>query len=151
MRSAPFVLVVLALSGVVLGAGCKKKAAPPPVVEAPPPPPAVAFHVTGIELGKTITADKAISAPTAVFGPKDTIFVSVATEGASSSAVLKARFTFGAGTLVNESSQTIAPTGPAHTEFHIVKPSGWPVGKYKVEITADSIAAGTKEFEVKKG
>ena len=151
MRSRPFILVVLAVSCAALGAGCKKKEAPPPVVEVPPPPPPVAFHVTGIELGKTITADKMIAAPTATFGPRDTIFVSVATEGTSSSAVLKARFTFQTGQLVNQSSQTIAPSGPAHTEFHIVKPSGWPIGKYKVEITADSLAAGSKEFEVKKG
>jgi hypothetical protein len=151
MPSRPFMLVALAVSCGAFGAGCKKKEAPPPVVEAPPPPPPVAFHVTGIELGKALTADKMIAAPTATFGPEDTIFVSVATEGASSRAVLKARFTFQTGTLVSESSQTIAPTGPAHTEFHIVKRSGWPVGKYKVEVTADTVAAGSKEFEVKKG
>jgi hypothetical protein len=44
----------------------------------------------------------------------------------------------------------IAPTGPATTEFHISKPSGWPAGKYKVEISADGAPAGSKEFEVKK-
>ena len=51
---------------------------------------------------------------------------------------------------MKEGSETIAPTGPSVTEFHISKPSGWPIGKYKVEISADGTPATTKEFEVKK-
>ncbi len=51
---------------------------------------------------------------------------------------------------MKEGSETIAPTGPAATEFHIAKKSPWPVGKYKVEIAVDGSPAGTKEFEIKK-
>ena len=47
-------------------------------------------------------------------------------------------------------TRTITPTGPAANEFHISKPSGWPVGKYTVEIMADGASAGTKDFEVRK-
>jgi hypothetical protein len=150
MTSRRFMLMVLAVNSAVFGMACKKKEAAPPVVQAPPPPP-VAFHVTGITLGKAIASDKTIAAPTASFGPTDTIFVSVATEGTSSNAVLKARFTFeNTGQLVNESNQTIAPSGPAHTEFHIAKPGGWPLGKYMVQLTVNSLGAGSREFEVKK-
>ena len=64
---------------------------------------------------------------------------------------LHAKWTFGdAGKVVKEDDLNIAPTGPATNEFHISKPSGWPVGKYKVEITADGNPAGSKDFEVKK-
>ena len=151
MTSRRFMLMLLAVNSAVFGIACKKKEATPPVVQAPPPAPPVAFHVTGITLGKTIAPDKTIAAPTASFGPKDTIFVSVATEGTSSSAVIQARFTFqNTGQLVNESSQTIAPSGPANTEFHIAKPGGWPLGKYMVQLTVNSLGAGSREFEVKK-
>ena len=37
------------------------------------------------------------------------------------------------GQTVNESSQSIAPNGPAATAFQISKPDGFPPGKYKVE------------------
>ncbi len=61
-----------------------------------------------------------------------------------------AKWTFQTGQTVKTDSQTIAPTGPAATEFHISKKTPWPVGKYKVEITVDGASAGTKEFEIKK-
>ena len=51
---------------------------------------------------------------------------------------------------MNEEARDISSTGPAVTEFHIAKPSGWPVGKYKVEVSADGSVAATKDFEVKK-
>jgi hypothetical protein len=34
------------------------------------------------------------------------------------------------------------------TEFHIAKPSGWPTGKYKVEISTNGAVATAKEFVV---
>lgn len=135
-------------ASVVIIAACKKD--PPPVPPADPVPAAVAFRVTGIDIGKSILADKSIANPTNDFGPRDTIYVSVATEGAAATASIQARFTFEAGQLVDESTQNIAPSGPARTEFHISRPSGWPAGKYKVEVFVNSASAGSKEFEVKK-
>ena len=137
---------------------CKKAPPPPPPsTEATPPPiseptPAVVgFKITSIQLGKAIGLDKRISEPAATFGPQDTIYASAESEGTAPSVTLKARWTFGdAGQLVSESEQTIAPTGPAATEFHVSKASGWPAGKYKVEISADGSVVGTQDFEVKK-
>jgi hypothetical protein len=54
------------------------------------------------------------------------------------------------GPLVNEESRDIAPTGPAVTEFHIAKPSGWPVGKYTLGVSVDGSPVATKEFAVQK-
>jgi len=144
--------VVSTALGVALIAmvGCAKpKTAemPPPAAPAPEP---VAFKVSGLELGRQIDASKKVVTPMDTFGPKDTIYVSVSTEGTTPSAKLSARWTYGAaGQVVNEMSETIAPTGPAATEFHITKPSGWPKGRYKVEVSVDGTPAGSKEFEVK--
>jgi hypothetical protein len=140
------VTTALCLAALV-AVGCAKSK---PAEQAPAPT-TVEFKVTGIELCKQIGVDKKVLAPLAAFGTKDTIYVSIATEGASPGATLAAKWTYGdAGQLVNEMSESIAPTGPAATEFHITKPSGWPVGKYKVEVTLDGAPAGAKEFEVKK-
>ena len=135
----------------VLGAGCKKSA-PAPQEEASAPagaPAAAEFKVGTIDLGKSIGADKRVTAATSTFKPKDTIYVSVATEGAAPSKTITAKWTYEDGQVVDEGSESIAPTGPAATEFHIAKPSGWPAGKYKVEIAVDGASAGSKDFEVK--
>ena len=141
------------LGAVVIGMGaCKKEEAPAPPAEAATPAPAPAppaFAVQTIEVGKGIGADKRVTAPTASFGRQDTIYVSVATEGAAPSKTISAKWTFQDGQVVKEQSEAIAPTGPAATEFHISKPKPWPVGKYKVEIAVDGAAAGSKDFEVK--
>jgi hypothetical protein len=149
----------LALIGCIALFGCKKKE------ETPPPPPdvttapattdvapaVVPFKVVSMDLGKAVGADQKITEASTAFAPKDTIYVSVASEGTAPSAKLKAKWTFGAKDQpVDEKEVTITPTGPANTEFHISKPSGWPVGKYKVEVFADGTSAGTKDFEVKK-
>ena len=146
---------VLALAAAVALGACAKKEPPPPPPTAIPAPTAVPtpvpFKVTSVDLGKSIGDDKTIKDAATTFGPKDTIYAAISSEGASAKATLKARWTFGAkDQVVNEETRDIAPTGHAVTEFHIAKPSGWPVGKYKVEVSADGAPAATKDFDVKK-
>jgi hypothetical protein len=149
--SAKLVWAGLALAVIAVPA-CKKKEAPPPPAEsaAPAPAPVAAeFAVQSIDVGKGIGADKRVTTPTTTFGRRDTIYVSVATEGAAPSKTVAAKWTFQNGKVVKQQSEAIAPTGPAATEFHIAKASPWPVGKYKVEITVDGTSAGSKDFEIK--
>jgi hypothetical protein len=133
-------------------ASCKKKEAPAPPAEATAPAPAPAptpFSVQGIDLGKSIGADKKVSSPTTTFGRRDTIYVSVATEGAAPSKTVSAKWTYQGRQTVQEQTESIAPTGPAATEFHISRKAPWPVGKYAVEISVDGAPAGSKDFEIK--
>ena len=154
MRLRLPVLAAIAIAASLVA--CKREsptpppaAAAPPVATPAPPPPPEPFRVSAVEVGNAIGPDKRVVAPASSFAPQDTIYASVATEGASVSTLLSARWTYEDGQVVSEESQTIAPTGPATSEFHIAKPDGWPAGKYKVEITADGAAAGSQEFEVK--
>ena len=50
---------------------------------------------------------------------------------------------------MDERSETISPTGDAYTEFHIVKPSGWPKGKYTLHVLLDGTEVQTKDVTVK--
>jgi hypothetical protein len=111
-------------------------------------PAAAGVRVTGTDLGRSLAADKGIAEKTTVFRPSDTIYFSVETDGTSPQATLLTRWTYQDGQVVKELSETIAPTGKAHTEFHIVKPDGWPAGKYKVAVSLNGAAAGSKDFEV---
>ena len=140
---------------------CGKESPPPPPpapkAQAPAPAPAPApsaekapISVAMISLGKEIGPDKKVTSPTEIFNKNDTIYVAIDTTGAGS-AMLKAKWTYLKGDkpmAVDESSQTIIPTGPATSEFHVKKPDGWPSGEYQVEILLDDKPAGTKKFSV---
>lgn len=148
---------ILTAAAVALAA-CGKKDEPPKPAAAPAQPPVQApvavpagVTVSAINLGKAIGADKKVSAATEVFSPADTFYVSVDTTG-SGSATLKATWTYhkdGKVAPVKEDTQTIAPTGPATSEFHLSKPDGWPVGDYQVEVFVGDKSVGVKKFSVK--
>lgn len=126
--------------------------APVPKVESPPPTAAPApapFRVTSIEVGNAVNADRRVTAPTATLAPGDTIYTSVASDGSAPSVTLTARWTFEDGQVVDETTQTIAPRGPAASEFHISNAGGLPPGRYQVEILADGKSVGTQQFEVR--
>ncbi len=152
-KAALFGLSLLVLSG------CKKEEPPPPppppppVTQAPPTPPPAPFRVTIVELGKGIQPDNTVQTTTSTFGPKDTIYLVVTSEGMAPQAGLATRWTFGPkDVLVHEESKTVSPPSvkPVHTEFHISKPSGWPAGDYKVVLTVDGQPTQTKTFTVSK-
>lgn len=124
-------------------------AAPAPAPTTPPPAPAPApVAVASVDLGTAVGPDQKVTAAATTFGAKDTIYAAVATTGTATNAVINAKWTYQDGQTVNESSQTIAPNGPAVTSFHISKPDGWPTGNYKVEISLDGKPVATKDFAV---
>ena len=133
------VLPSLLLAVAPFGFGCS---ASKPAVQA-------GLKVTHVDVGRSVAADKTIAEKTDSFGPADTFYVSVKTDGSGPSATLTARWTYQDGQVVNESTQNIAPTGGATaTEFHLAKPDGWPAGGYKVEVLLNGASAGTREFKV---
>jgi hypothetical protein len=112
-------------------------------------PPALApLHVTGVETGKGVNTDMTVKDDAHDFGVRDTVYVSVKTEG-SGSGKLGAKFTFQDGQVVQETSQDISPAGDAHHEFHVQKATAWPKGDYKVLITLNGDSVGTKDFSIK--
>ena len=139
-------LTVLAIGALVQLSACKRsEEAPAPQAAAPQ---AAAFRVTRVDVGKAIGSDKKVTAPSDSFKPGDTIYASVSSDGAAPNVALSARWTFEDGQVVNEATQTIAPSGPAVTEFHISKPDGWPAGKYKLEVSVNGKPAGAAQFTV---
>jgi hypothetical protein len=135
---------------------CKKAEAPPPTpaptLAAPTttlPPPA---SVTAVSLGSAIGPDKRVTAPSDAFKPKDTIYAVVETDGVGP-AKLRALWTFVKGDKTAKVDETVidfSSSGPAVNEFHVMKPTGWPKGDYKVEIFLNEGAgpAMVKTFKV---
>jgi hypothetical protein len=150
--------VVVLMLAVVIPAACGSSDAPsstpadaPPATAAAPPAasaPSTPVSVQSVELGSAINPDKTIAVRTNVFKPGDTVYVSVRTMGTSPSTTLSAKWTYGDGEPVNESFKTIAPTGPAMTEFHISKPDGLREGPYRVDVAVNGMRASTSTFSV---
>jgi hypothetical protein len=140
-------ILALAVAGALSG-GCTRRREDPGATGTTGT--SVGVRVSRIDMGRSLTADKAINDKTDSFKPTDTIYASILTEGTAATATLKARWTYQDGQAVNESTQTIAPTGDSRTEFHISKPDGWPTGKYKLEVFLNDSTAATKDFEVQR-
>ncbi|HEY2941468.1 MAG TPA: hypothetical protein VGN09_03450 [Vicinamibacteria bacterium] len=144
MRQHSRILMALLLT-TALGAACSRPGASP----APGAPPAAeSVRVTDVDVGRSLGSDKRVADKTDSFKPNETVYVSVTTQGSAPSATLKARWTYEGDQLVQESSQTIAPTGTAVTEFHVAKPDGWPKGSYKVEVFLNGNSVETESFKV---
>jgi hypothetical protein len=145
-RAAAFSLAVLAISA------CGKKAdetstqtSGGAIAAAPG-----TVQVADVTIGRGVSADKHVANQTDSFSARDTIYASVHTTGSAPNTNIAARWTFQDGQVVNESTETIAPSGDAYTEFHISKPSGWPAGKYTLHVLVNNQEVQTKDFTVAK-
>jgi len=136
--------VVVLVSALTL-LGCSGSAAPPPATQS-------ALSVADIDVGRSVATDKTIADKTETFRPGDTFYVAVRTVGSAPTATLVAHWSYEDGQRISEATQTIAPSGPAVTEFHLSRPNGpgdgWPTGDYKVEIVLNGVSAGTEKFKV---
>src|SRR5437773_6267265 len=93
MHTRQFGTSILALSFVViLSAACTKSRENPGATGTTGT--SVGVRVSQVDLGRSLTADKMISSNTDSFKPNDTIYASIATEGAAPTATLKARWTY---------------------------------------------------------
>ncbi|MEP6591422.1 MAG: hypothetical protein ABJC19_09590 [Gemmatimonadota bacterium] len=145
-------LPLLALIGTLAACGKTEKApdadslakanAPAPVAPAP-------VSVKDIDLGRSINPDKSINDHADAFKSRDTMYISVRTDGVGD-AVLAVRWSTAAGKLIDSSSQPITGAGEARTEFHIMKKSAWPAGDYQVDVLLNGVSAGSKPFTVKR-
>ncbi|EIL93735.1 MULTISPECIES: hypothetical protein [Rhodanobacter] len=167
----PLILAASLAAALALG-GCGKTddsssqipATPPPAATVPPPAtmapapagtagmdntgnaPAISF--SSVQLGSSVDANNRIAASGDTFAPKDSIYASVDTAG-SGNGTLAAKWTYQDGQTVHEDSKTLEANGPETTVFMISKPSGFPAGNYKVEISLDGKPVASKDFSVK--
>lgn len=108
------------------------------------------LRVSDIQVGKAVGVDNRISNQTASFGVRDTIYVAVVTDGAAKDASLSTGMTFNGQAAGSPIVTAISPAGgTTATEFHFVKKSAWPKGKYAVQVMLNGTSAGTKDIEVK--
>jgi hypothetical protein len=123
-----------AILGILLAVACSQPAEP--------------LKITAIDLGHRLSDDNRVPSPSETYDAASTVYASISVEGVGSG-TLAARWTSADGQLLAEQTQKIAPTAPAHFEFHLAPPGGWPKGRHKAVFTLDGGGSRTREFEVR--
>jgi hypothetical protein len=108
-----------------------------------------ALRVSDVTLGRSIGGDNRVTDRATDFSARDTIYAVVETDRAAAGGTLTARWTYQDGQVVDESTRTISGNGETVTSFHIVNPTGWPTGSYRVEILTNGTVARTEDFTVR--
>jgi hypothetical protein len=104
------------------------------------------LRVTEIQLGRSLNSDATVGDTTASFGPGDTVYLSVATDGFGSGTI-GVRWTY-AGRLVDEPKKQVSYRGAAVTEFHLQSADGFPPGQYAAEVFLNGTSVGSRAFRV---
>jgi hypothetical protein len=108
-----------------------------------------ALRVSDVTLGRSIGGDNRVTDRATDFGARDTIYAVVETDRSAGGGTLTARWTYQDGQVVDESTRTISGNGETVTSFHIVNPTGWPMGSYRVEVLTNGTVARTENFTVR--
>jgi hypothetical protein len=105
--------------------------------------------VANVALGaKVDAATSKVTVSADSFAPADAIYAVVDTRGLGN-ATLSAKWSYQDGQVVHQDSKSITSNGPQTTAFMISKPSGFPAGNYKVDISLDGKQVTSKDFAVK--
>ena len=106
------------------------------------------LRVSDIQVGRSLNADNSIRDHVTTFAPRDSIYVSVLTEG-KGSAMLSIRFTLG-GRVLNEPKKQVEYADSAATDFGLQTGWGFPAGQYTAEVFMDGQPVGVRKFRVEE-
>lgn len=115
-------------------------------VEPVPDSVSSATTVISVDLGTDVGADNKVTEYSNTFASNDTIHASVSTDGAGGK--LNAKWAYQDGQTVY-SQEKEAGSGLQVTDFSIGNPDGWPIGKYRLDVSLNGRVAQSRDFEVK--
>ena len=107
------------------------------------------LRVSNVMIGRRIGPGNRITEPSFEFAPRDTVYVSVATEGTAGATTLTAAWRSQSGEILQKSSVSVPEAGE-HAEFRLSQPKGFKPGNYKVIVFLGSDSVETRVFAVRK-
>lgn len=107
------------------------------------------LRVSNVMIGRKMGANHLITEPTFQFAPKDTVFISVATEGSGGATALTAAWRYQSGEVLQKTSEPVPASGK-NIGFSLSQRRGLKLGTYKVIVFLDNDSVDTKVFVVKK-
>ena len=107
------------------------------------------FRVSNVMIGRRIGPGNRITEPTFEFAPRDTVHLSIATEGTGERGMIATAWRAHSGEIIEKAAQQARPPGE-NTAFQLSQPKGFKPGTYKVIVFLDRDSVDTKVFVVKK-
>lgn len=104
------------------------------------------LHASNIQVGRAINPDGSVGAPTTLFKPNETVYVSVLTDAAGKGTI-SVKWMFG-DRVIDEPTKPVSLPGPGATSFQLQNSGGFPEGSYSVEAFVDGVSAGKRNFKV---
>jgi hypothetical protein len=105
------------------------------------------LEMKAVEVGTAVGADGAVTAPTRVFAPDDTVHLAIRTIGGGD-ATLSVRWIVD-NKIAHEEQKPVELRGPTHTAFQFKPANGWPVGTSRALFWMNEADKHTVEFEVR--
>jgi uncharacterized protein YukJ len=103
--------------------------------------------VSAVMIGKRIGPGNRITEPSFQFAPRDTVHLSVATDGGNGQ--LTAAWRSQTGQILKQSTESIRAAGE-NTAFYLSQPKGFKPGTYKVVLFLNQDSIDTKVFVVQR-
>ena len=108
--------------------------------------PSEPLKIVTIQTGKSLNTDHSVGAHTMSFRPKDTMYVSVLTEGRGAGTIT-VKWRFG-GQVIKDVTKKVAYNDQAATDFRFQAADEFPIGDYTIDVIVDGKTIETRRVKV---
>lgn len=95
------------------------------------------------------TEKNSLGVPKTSFGPQDTVYAEVQSQGTASEYTVYAKWIGANGTLLADYDIKVNEPGMTHTVLSLGKPDGWPTGEKRIELAINGSVQHTVPFHVR--
>jgi hypothetical protein len=104
------------------------------------------LNVVAIQTGKSLNTDHSVGTHATSFRPKDTMYVSVLSNGRGAG-TLTVKWSF-AGRVVREATKKVSYNDQAATDFRFQAADDFPIGDYTIDVILDGKTIETRRIKV---
>lgn len=108
--------------------------------------PSEPLNVVAIQTGKSLNTDHSVGTHATSFRPKDTMYVSVLSNGRGAGTIT-VKWSF-AGRVVHEATKKVSYNDQAATDFRFQAADDFPIGDYAIEVILDGKSLETRRVKV---
>jgi hypothetical protein len=106
--------------------------------------------ITDVRLSDQGSAeDNRIGPPKSTFGPRDTVYAEVESQGTATSYTIYAKWIAADGTMLSDYGIKVNQAGTNRTVISLSKPDGWQPGENRIELAINGKAERTVTFVVR--
>lgn len=94
------------------------------------------------------TEQNTLGPPTTTFGPQDSVYAEIQSNGTASAYTIYAKWIGADGNVLADYGIRINEAGPKRTVISLSKPDGWPPGENRIELAINGTMQRTVSFNV---